>query len=432
MTVNSTSSARDAKRYLEPFREDLIVLTQMLVRTNSVALPPDGNETAGQLVLRDFLMAKGIQPELYETEFVRTSSHRYAKPDRNYAGRKNLIARLGGSGRGSSLLLNGHMDTVTPAKAGWSNSPWSGERKDGFLYGLGSFDMKAGVAAHAVVVSAVHAAGIRLGGDLLFESVVDEEWGGGGGTLAARLRGDTADACVISEGTQLDLFRATRGGYVVDLVAEAGDPNAYFSRAEVLSPAVALGRLLGWVETWMKKRSALPSRGAYADFADPAPVQVLAVESNRLDTDVPLSTPLRGAVRLYFQFLPNEDVPGVLRDIRESLDQFQTSDAFFRDHPLQWKPLVSPPLLGHELSEDHPWTRCLARNAEASLGRPAHVTAAPFPCDAFLAQREFNIPTLLFGPKGGGAHNANEHVNEASIFETAEVLLSAALEWCGA
>ena len=49
------------------------------------------------------------------------------------------------------------------------------------MYGRGSFDMKGGLVAQAAVLCALRRAGIRLNGDLLFESVIDEEWGGGGG-----------------------------------------------------------------------------------------------------------------------------------------------------------------------------------------------------------------------------------------------------------
>jgi acetylornithine deacetylase len=59
------------------------------------------------------------------------------------------------------------------------------------------------------------------------------------------------------------------------------------------------------------------------------------------------------------------------------------------------------------------------------------VTAAEYPCDAFICQRLFDIPTLLFGPCGAGAHNADEYVTTASVLQTAESLLAAALEWCG-
>ncbi len=299
------------------------------------------------------------------------------------------------------------------------------------MYGLGSFDMKGGLVAQAAAMAALKRAGVRLAGDLIFESVVDEEWGGGGGTLAGRLKGDGADAAVISEGTQLQILRASRGGFVVDLHVEAGDASAYFSPGEVVSPAVPLGRLLQWVDTWVELRRELTTSGAYASVEDPAPVQVLAVEANRLDRDVPLSVPTTGTVRVYFQFLPEEDVAAVLTLVRQSLQKFQAADPFFRMHPIRWIPLYDPPLLGHELELSHPWTQCLVSSSQYVRSQAPVVSAAPYPSDAFLLQREFGIPALLFGPCGSGAHNPDEYVELASVITTAEVLLSAALEWCG-
>jgi acetylornithine deacetylase/succinyl-diaminopimelate desuccinylase-like protein len=132
---------------------------------------------------------------------------------------------------------------------------------------------------------------------------------------------------------------------------------------------------------------------------------------------------------VYFQFLPEEDVKAVIQGIKDSLKQFEASDAFFRKYPIQWTPLIGAPLLGHELPADHPWTRCMAVSAAAVLGRKPVISAAPYPCDAGLMHRDFGIPTLLFGPCGAGAHNPDEYVEFDSVLRTAEVLLAAALEW---
>ncbi len=422
--------AFDARRMLQPVRREMMRLLQHLVRTDSVNVPPEGTETRAQLVLREFLRAWKIRPEMYALDFLAASGHRCVRADREYKGRKNLAVRFAGSGGGRSLLLNGHIDTVPPGRGGWRDSPWSGKLREGRIYGLGSFDMKAGVVAQAAVMAALKRAGVRLAGDLIFESVVDEEWGGGGGTLAGRLKGDLADAAVVSEGTQLQILRASRGGFVVDLQVEAGDAAAYFSQGEVVSPAIPLGRLLQWVESWVVRRRGIRTNGAYAAVADPAPVQVLAVEANRLDRDVPLSVPTTGAVRVYFQFLPEEDVAAVLGEVRRSLQEFQEADPFFRVHPIRWSSLYDPPLLGHELEEAHPWTRCMAASVQKVMKAAPVISAAPYPCDAFLLQREFGIPALLFGPCGGGAHNPDEYVEVSSVITTAEVLLTAALEWC--
>src|SRR5579884_154165 len=428
----AASSARRAKELLAPLRDDIIRLLAELVKANTVAIPPNGNEDAGQSVLAEFLRTYSVDTEVYETDFITASGHRCVRRDRDYRGRRNVLARIGGAGRGRSVLFNGHMDTVPVGHGKWTDSPWSGALREGRLYGRGSFDMKGGLAAQFGALCALRKHGIRPGGDVYAESVVDEEWGGGGGTLAARLHGPKADACAIPEGTQMEVFLATRGGAVIDIACEAGNAAGYFSSGEVVSPAIAMGRLLGWVDTWIVRRKSVTPHQAYRDFDDPAPVQVLAIEANRFDLSEPYSVPLTAAVRVYFQFLPNEDEEAALAEVRASLDEFSRADPFFSRHPLSWRLAYDPPLQGHALPPDHAWSRCFVDCASATLERPVKVTAAPYPCDAGLVQREFGIPTLLFGPCGAGAHNPDEYVEVASVLDSAAVLLAAALEWCGA
>ena len=423
--------AHEAKEMVAAVRGDVTALLATLVRTDSVAVPPEGNEAAAQKALYGHMKALGIDVEMYDTGFLSKSKHPYVRRDRHYAGRPNVIARLSGTGQGKSLLLSGHIDTVPPGPRPWKDSPWSGRVVKGRLYGRGSWDMKGGLAAQFAVLMALKKAGVRLPGDVLSESVVDEEWGGGGGTLAGRLRGDKADACVIAEGTNLSVVRATRGGHFFDIVSRAGEASRYFSKDEVVSPAVPMGRILGWIGDWTKKRRAVKRGEAYKDFADPAPVQVLAIEANNFDPGTPWSTPLEARVRVYFQFLPHEDVPAVIAGIRKSFDAFVRKDPFFRKHPPEWRDILHPPLVGHELAAGHPWTRCMHKAAVATLGREVPVSAAEYPCDAFIINNYFHIPTLLFGPSGAGAHNVDEYVDVESVFRTAEALLVATLVWCG-
>lgn len=424
-------AATEAWALIDPVREDMLELLRKLVRTESISIPPGGHEAAAQKVLQDELHRRGLEAQLYATDFLETSEHALVRRERNYRERPNLVAGLPGTGGGNSLLLSGHIDTVPAGTGSWTDPPFSGTLRNGRLYGRGSWDMKGGLAAQFGVLIALQRSGRRLAGDLLAESVVDEEWAGGGGSLAARLKGISADACAIAEGTNLNVVRATRGGFFLDIIARAGDPAAYFSRDAVISPALPMGRLLGWVDRWRQTRAEVDRGETYRDFADPAPVQVLALEANRFEPDTPWSSPLEAKLKVYFQFLPHEDQLDVIRRIRESFDDFCRQDSFFRQFPPQWKPVVDPPLTGHELPETHPWTQCLANASEAALRRPAVITAAEYPCDAFINQLEFGIPTLLFGPCGAGAHNADEYVVVDSVHQTAAVYLTAAILWCG-
>ncbi len=330
VTPRATHAACSARSAVE-----ILALARALVRTDSVSIPPDGHETAAQEVLARALRRHRVEVELYDVGFLRRSRHPYVRRDRKYRGRKNLVARVPGTGRGRSLLLSGHIDTVPTRPNPWQMSPWSGAVRKGRLYGRGSWDMKGGLAAQCAVAIALRKAGVRPGGDLLVESVVDEEFAGGGGTLAGRLHGTTADACAIAEPTNEAVLRASRGGHFFDIVCRAGDPSAYFSKDEVVSPAVPMGRLLGWIDAWTAKRRQVDRGETYRDFPDPAPVQVLALEANRFDPDIPWSVPLEARVRVYFQFLPHEDVRRRVAEIDASLRDFAAADPFFREHPLE-------------------------------------------------------------------------------------------------
>ena len=142
--------AAEVHKLIRPLRGYLKTLLRELVKTSSVNLPPGGNETPAQRLLNTFLRTHGVKSVLYNTEFIESAGNPLVRKNRQYKGRKNLSARLSGTGRGKSLLLSGHMDTVPPGRmpwAGWSRSPWSGEFSAGRVHGLGSFDDEARIAA---------------------------------------------------------------------------------------------------------------------------------------------------------------------------------------------------------------------------------------------------------------------------------------------
>jgi hypothetical protein len=77
LPTSNSALAKDARKLLRPLRRDLVDLLRALIRVNTVAVPPNGNETPAQLVLRDFLREKNVRPELYETAFVAESRSRW-------------------------------------------------------------------------------------------------------------------------------------------------------------------------------------------------------------------------------------------------------------------------------------------------------------------------------------------------------------------
>jgi acetylornithine deacetylase/succinyl-diaminopimelate desuccinylase-like protein len=181
-------------------------LLQRLIRFNT-ANPP-GNEAPAQEWLRDLLEGAGAECELLA-----------AAP-----GRPNLVARVGGASEGPALCLLGHVDTVPADARDWRSDPWSGELRDGCVWGRGAKDMKSQVAAEVAATLTLLEEGWRPeAGELKLVFTCDEEQGAtiGAAWLCSehpeRVRADL----VVNEGAGELIRRGERRVYGVS-VGEKG------------------------------------------------------------------------------------------------------------------------------------------------------------------------------------------------------------------
>ena len=140
-------------------RDETVDLLSRLLRLDTTN--PPGNETLAAELLREYLEANGVACELYARV-----------PER-----ANLVARIPGRGGGPTLLLLSHTDVVVADPAEWSVPPFSGEVRDGEVWGRGALDMKGQVAANAVTIASLAREGFQPAGDLIFAATADEEVG---------------------------------------------------------------------------------------------------------------------------------------------------------------------------------------------------------------------------------------------------------------
>ncbi|MBS9402450.1 ArgE/DapE family deacylase [Halomonas sp. TRM85114] len=113
--------------------------------------------------------------------------------------RYNLVSALNPEADGPHLVFNGHLDVV-PAEPTdtWTRPPWEPWQQDGWLYGRGAGDMKAGIAAMVMAVHAVRQAGVETRLPLTLQTVIEEECSGNG-ALACIHRGHGGDFVLIPE-----------------------------------------------------------------------------------------------------------------------------------------------------------------------------------------------------------------------------------------
>ena len=140
-------------------RDEATELLCELIRADTVN--PPGNETRAAELLRAYLENSGVECELYAKV-----------PER-----ANLVARIPGRSDGKRLLFLSHTDTVLADPAEWSVDPWSGELRDGHVWGRGALDMKGQVAASAVAIATLARDGFEPSGDVVVAACADEEVG---------------------------------------------------------------------------------------------------------------------------------------------------------------------------------------------------------------------------------------------------------------
>lgn len=164
---------------IEESREELVALTQDLIRIPTVNPPGDAYRPCAELV-GERLRGQGFAVEYLRAEGAIGDSERYP--------RTNVVARIEGGRPGETVHFNSHIDVVE-AGQGWTHDPFAGTVAEGRVYGRGACDMKGGLAASIVAVEAILREGLDFAGAIEVSGTVDEESGGYAGVAWLAERG---------------------------------------------------------------------------------------------------------------------------------------------------------------------------------------------------------------------------------------------------
>lgn len=324
-------------------------------------------------------------------------------------GRPNVIGVLEGSARGPSLMFCGHTDTV--GVEGMS-APFDPQIRDGRLYGRGSQDMKAGVAA---MIDAVRLAATRgfPRGRLILAAVIDEEYASLGAD--ALVRTWNADAAVVTEPTDLQIAIAHKGFAWLEI--ETRGRAAHGSRpADGRDAIMRMGRVLQRLEQLdakLQSQASHPLLGA-------ASLHASLIDGGRELSSYPDICRLQMERRT----VPGESEATAVTEVEGILTRLKESDRTFEgDARLTF---ARPP---YEIPADHPLPQRLGM-ALASLKGAAAPVGMSFWTDAAVLGMA-GIPSVLFGPGGAGLHSTEEYVRVDDVETCRDVLAALAMNWCG-
>jgi len=422
--------------------DEMIQFLRDLVRVPSITGTSEEGRVQ-QVVERKLREIRGLEIDVWEPDIGELEKYPF-HPSRvgewSYRDRPNVVGVLSGSGNGSSLVLNGHIDVVSPEPlANWTHDPWSGEIERGKLYGRGSVDMKGGVAAMIYAVLCLREAGVELRGDVVIESVVEEEIGGGG-TIGTLLRGYRADAAIVTEPTGSQAVCVGAGGSRFFKIKIPGKSAVAFKEhlgVNAIGLATKIYRCLLELDT--ERKSSLEGRHpmfekknvkSLMSTGKPTSITLAILRAGDWPTTVAGWAEIEGR----FGFPPSETLEEATRKFEEAIQEVAENDPWMKEHPpeVQW---WGPNKAAYELSPDEPLIKKIVHHAEDVTQARCEIFASPNNSDAnFLATRADGyggIPCVMYGPGGGNAHAADEYVSIDEVVHACKVLALTILDWCG-
>jgi len=398
-------------------KDELVALCRQLIKI------PSHKEVKGQEGEIAWFIKKTLEKENIDTEFQEVAS-----------GRCNVIAKIEGTGTGSSLLFNGHMDTVRPHGM---TDPYGAKVKGGRIWGRGAADMKAGLAGMMYTLMVLKRERIKLQGSLILAAVVGEE-NVSEGTQKLVMDGPLAEMAIVGEPTSLSIVTAHRGIEWLEIKvkgksAHAGVPergvNAIVSAAKI-------------IYTLEKKLSFILSKKSHPLLGSPT-FYVGKIRGGIRNSVVPeLCT-----IQLDRRTIPGEKTPDVIKEIQEIITEVKKRhaeiDAKVSAIPvgpesedelkqLEGQNIKVPPHEPMEISPESKIVTVLKEAIRQLTGRKPQIKGMPGWTDAALLTNMAKVPSVVFGPGDIlQAHSNEEWVEIEELVQATRVYIYTALRVCG-
>ncbi len=398
--------------------------TQELVRFPSLR----GQEHTIQDFVFDALKSRGAVMDRWRVTEDDIKHHPGFSPiDVSYENAWNVV----GSFRpmqetGRSLILNAHVDVVpTGPVEMWSAPPFDPVIRNGWMYGRGSADMKAGLAANMFALDAIRAAGFAPTATIHVQSVVEEE-STGNGTLATSVRGYRADAVVCPEPEDEMLVRAN-AGVVWFSVRTTGRPAHTRVMSEGFNAIDAaygvIGALRQLEAQWNSERA---QHRYFEELEHPINLNVGRIEGGDWNSMVPAWC----TVHFRFAMYPGIAAETVRRAVEDCVRAHAArTPALANNAPeVRWTGFFAE---GFVLEPGGDAERVLGAAHARVFDAPLQSLTTPAYLDARVTMLYDKIPTLVYGPICRNVHGIDEAVELESIRRTTKTIALFIAHWCG-
>ena len=410
---------------IEHDREEIIAFEQALIRHPSET----GQEKACQEYLAGWLRQAGYTVDVFTPEDVAGGRDFRGRPLAiSYADRPNVVAVCRGRGGGRSLLLMSHVDTVPigPLHT-WSVPPLGGEIRNGKIYGRGAQDDKEGITAQTFALECIRRAGLRLKGDVILCSVVDEEGGGSMGSWACLARGYRADAGIYLDGLDLKIHPANLGWSGATVKIRTGLSQMHIGRAKACADAIYAALLALRAE----RRPTFEAHPAYRETEWPANNLIVPYVSVGHPGGVAMNQAVVGAM---IYTLPGTDLMAdrelLSTRVRQALE---AEEGGVPPPEIEWNPTWVDP---YQAPPDAGIISTLRQASADATGTPMAVEGMPASDLHILGNYSAGMPAVCTGPGSFGvpesAHQPDESISiDGKLMPFVKSIALTILYWCG-
>lgn len=364
-----------------------------------------GQETALAGYISDYFRRLGIDVELVHV----------------IDGRKNVVARIKGSGKARTLMLTGHLDTVPPYEM---KDPYRVKMKDGKMYGLGVVDMKSSLACMMAAMSAIKKSGYAMKGDLVFAGVIDEE-NASLGTSALVKNGIKCDGAIVGEPSGLDICIAHRGLEWFEIVFRGKTVHGG-KQEDGINAIEKSKRFMDYVE----KEIVPKLKARHHRIAGSSSMNYGYINGGTQPSTVPGECILRFDRR----WIPGESFQNVLTEYSDILNKLHDEDPTFNAELRIMQESRMRYGFVHESMEidpGHELVRIVSDCALETEGKRPSMTAFTGWTDAGILSAYGGIPSVVFGPGSiESAHSPGEYINVSELLSAARIYTAAALKFC--
>jgi acetylornithine deacetylase len=399
-----------------------------------------GNETGVQNLITKELISLGFDVTSYNIDPIEMSKNpNFITKRTDWEHSPNIVGILRGSGmkntinvdihgeqyakRPRSIILNGHIDIVPEGDLPWENDPFSGKVVGDRVYGRGSTDMKGGIFSSFLALKILQNLGIKLKGDVLFQSVIEEE-SGGAGTLSTIMKGFKADAAIIPEPTNLKIFPKQQGStwFRIHVPGVGAHGGTRYEGVSAIEKSMTVIKTVQDLES--KRNERFRQDPMYSHLSIPIPINIGKINGGKWPSSVADSVILEGR----YGIAPFETIDEAKKELYKALAEID--DAFLVKNPVQLEFFGAHWVPGN-VAADAEITKTLIDSFKTMTDSDPIIEGAPWGTDGgYLTSN--GIPAIIFGPgQTKLAHQTNEYIEISKIFTCAEVIVKTLIEWCG-